>query len=277
MVFYPGTMGSPHMYPILLEELYRLGCNVVALHPLSHGQSPRRKKAFTMHDILANGKSAEAFARLAFSGPIVISGHSQGGIACLAHAMQNTQVKAIFPINTLLPHKEDAGSVTRFRPFLRHKNILLRMLRFGAKLFPALPIPLLAYLSLSRILHGAYKVRMDQKHNRFTYPLAFLSSLFHLDLRQVEKEGSITCPVYLYTAKNDALFTLSMMQESLQSISAPQKKLIVLPGGGHMCAMSALYAKHIAAHMAATCAGLGLPLHATQRQDKGKNKCNIKA
>ncbi len=269
VLFYPGTVSSPYMYPVLLEELFRLGCNVVALHPLGHGDSPRTKKAFTFPDIIANGKSAEQWIRNSFSGPVVLSGHSQGGIACVAHALESSHIAAIFPINTLLPHREDAGSVTRLAPLLRYKNIFLQALRTAAKICPALPIPFWLYLSMQRIVRGAYRVRlghMSKAQQRSTYPLTFISSLFHLDLQKAEQKGSITCPLFLYTAKNDALFPMKMMQETFDSIAAPQKKCIPLSGGGHLCALSEMYGTYIAAHMAATCASLGLPLYSTQRK-----------
>ncbi len=261
VLFYPGTMASPLMYPLLLNELHRLGCNVVGIHPLSHGLSPREKISFTFEDILQNGKDAQRFARQYFSGPIVVSGHSQGGILSLAHALHNPHIQGIFPITTLLPQRDEAGSVTRMRALLKYKSPLLRVMRFMASCLPFVPIPFLAYLELKPLLHKAHKVYAPSIHKRASYPLRFISSLFHVDLSAAEREGAISCPLMLLTAKDDQLFPLTLMQSTYDAIKAPRKKLIVIHGGGHLCAVSRLYAPHIAAHIAQSCAALGLPLH----------------
>ncbi len=276
ILFYPGTMASPHMYPIFLQELHRLGCNVVALHPLSHGDSPAIKKSFTFQDILHNGMDAQRWIEHFFHGPMVICGHSQGGILTLAHALEaqhSQRLAAIFPIGTLLPHQDEAGTVTKFKDLLRYKKRFLQFLSFFAQLFPCLPIPFCLYLSMKRVLRGAYKLRLSTHGLRTSYPLCFVASLFTKDMRKAEQEGSISCPVYLYTAKNDDLFSLQLMQKTLKAIKAPHKELVLLHGGGHLSPLSAVYGKYMAAHMAATCASLGLPLHAKQR----KHSCNTKA
>lgn len=87
VVFYPGTMSGAHYYRALLEQIAAQGVNVVGLHPLSHGDSPSRKYLFTFEDIVQNGRDAVLWARHHMKGPVVIAGHSQGGIAALAHAL----------------------------------------------------------------------------------------------------------------------------------------------------------------------------------------------
>ncbi len=261
VLFYPGTMASPLMYPVLLNELHRLGCNVVAIHPISHGLSPKNKSSFTFEDILQNGKDAERWAKRNFSGPLVVSGHSQGGILSLAHALHNPHIQGTFPITTLLPQREESSAVTRLRAMLTYKEPVLRLMRFMASHVPALPIPFLAYLELKPLLKNAHKVFAPNIQKRASYPISFVSSLFHLDLHAAEQAGSIHCPVILLTAKDDQLFPLALMQSTFDAIKAPQKRLIILDGGGHLCAVSRLYAQHIAAHIAQSCAALGLPLH----------------
>ncbi len=261
VLFYPGTMASPFMYLILLEELHRLGCNVVAIHPVGHGLSLSSKKCFTFEDILHNGKTAQNFAQHYFRGPIVVCGHSQGGILSLAHALDDSQIAAIFPITTLLPQREDAIHITRLSPLWKKKDLFLKVMRTASRVMPFFPIPFLAYLQLSRVCQNGYKIYAPTRASRISYPLCFISSLFHQDFSKAEQEGHISCPVILLTAKDDVLFPLATMESSLDAIKAPMKKLIVLEKGGHLCAMSRVYAKHIAAHVAAHCAVLGLPLH----------------
>ncbi len=261
VLFYPGTMASPHMYGLFLEELHAAGCNVVGIHPLSHGLSPKKQCVFTFDDILQNGKDAQIWAEHYFSGPVVVSGHSQGGILALAHALNNPTLAACFPMGTLLPHNEKAGSVTRFEKLLRHRELFLRVVGFLARIFPFLPIPFWLYLQPKRIFAHAHKVFAPANGVRFWYPLAFISSLFHKDLHETEKNGAIQCPLFLLSAKNDTLFTWPLMQEIFASLQAPQKKLIAIAGGGHLCVVSRVYAKQMAAFIAAECAGLGLPIY----------------
>ncbi len=261
VLFYPGTMSSPHMYGVILEELHAKGCNVVGIHPLSHGLSPKTQRIFTFDDILQNGKDAQAWAQNYFSGPIVVSGHSQGGILALAHAVDNPALAACFPMCTLLPQSEDAASVTRFGFLLHHKDKFLSFLRTLARVFPFLPIPFWLYLKPKHILSHAYKVFAPSQGLRYTYPLAFISSLFNKNLHAAEVKGHIHCPLFILSAKNDTLFSWTMMQNILHAVQAPQKKLIGISGGGHLCAVSRVYAKHMAAIIAAHCAGLGLPIH----------------
>ncbi len=261
VLFYPGTMSSPLMYSVLLQELYLAGFNVVGLHPLGHRFSSKAKKAFTFEDIMQNGKDAENFIRQNFSGPLVVCGHSQGGILALAHSINNLHVAACFSINTLLPHRPEAALVTRFAFAMRHRQKYLSMLRFFARILPTFPVPLWLYLQPKRIFAHLYKVSCPEANCLNSYPLAFISSLFHLNLHSAEEEGNIHCPFYLFAAQDDTLFPLSMMQELFAHIQA-EKTCIVLNGGGHLCALSTLYSQNIARHMAAACAGRGLHIHA---------------
>ncbi len=261
VLFYPGTMASPHMYLLFLYELFGYGCNIVAVHPLSHGLSSRIKKSFVFDDILLNGYDAQEWARGKFSGPLVVCGHSQGGILALAHALDNPHIAASFPVGTLLPHEDDAGSVTRFASLLQHKEVLLRYLGAFSSYAPRLPLHFMFYLQLHRIVAGASHVIAPRKQCRQTYPLCFVHSLFTKDLSLAQQEGHIHCPVCVITARDDALFPLVMMQGIVDTLVAPYKECFAIQGGGHMAIFSTDYAKIIAAHVAGRCAGFGLPLH----------------
>ncbi len=254
VLFYPGTMCSPLMYSVFLQELFNCGLNVVGIHPLSHRLSPVVKKDFTFDDILQNGKDAELFARERFSGPIVLCGHSQGGILALTHCLDNPHIQACFPISTLLPHIANAAQVTRFGFAQNHRHILLPLLRFFAKICPTLPVPLNFYLQPQRIFANAHKVSCPEKNCRASYPLSLIASLFSQDLSAAEESGHINCPLHLITAKDDMLFSLSMMHDVFTRIQAKQKKLYVVEGGGHLCVVSTVYAQHIATHIAESCA-----------------------
>ncbi len=268
VLFYPGTMASPQMYPTLLQELYRLGCNVVGIHPLSHGLSPKIKKNFVFDDFLQNGRDAEAWVMENFSGPIVACGHSQGGILALAHSIDNPNIAATFPIGSLLTHQPYAIEITHFKSLKGREEKLLNILNKISNIFPRLPIPFFAYLSPAKIIANAYKAFAPREGCRATYPLCYIYSLFSANLTKVHEHGCIKCPVILITPKDDELFPLSIMEQLLTSINAPQKKLISITGGGHLAAVSRYYAKHIAAYIAAECAGLGLPLYTQNNNSK---------
>ncbi len=263
VLFYPGTMATPAMYPELLIALYNYGCNVVAISPLAHGKSSKNKKSFVFDDILQNGLDAQNWVKDNFSGPIVICGHSQGGILALAHSMNNNDISACFPICTLLMHREDSIEVTHFKSLRAYRNKILKILKKLSYIMPRLPIPFFAYLSIKNVIANAYKVNAPRGECRSTYPLSFLYSLFVKDLSS--KNGKISCPVFLITAKDDMLFPLKMMNDTLDEIEAVQKKLIIIEAGGHLAATSKYYAKHIAAYIAEHCAGLGLPLYITKK------------
>ncbi len=261
VLFYPGTMATPQMYSVLLSELYRLGCNVVAIHPLSHGLSSKEKSNFTLDDILQNGRDAQLWIKSNFLGPIVICGHSQGGILTLAHSIENQDIKASFPIGAILPNEPYAIDITHFSFLKSHQVALLKVLQKASKIFPRLPIPFFAYLAPMKIIANAYRVHAPRSDCRKTYPLCFIYSLFSLDLAKASQNNNIKCPVFLITPKDDILFPFDIMQKVFETIKAPQKKLISLESGGHLAAVSIYHAKHIAAHIAAECAGLGLPLY----------------
>ncbi len=263
VIFYPGTMATPNMYPTLMHELYSFGCNVVGIHPLGHGLSSKDKKDFVFDDIVQNGLDAEKWVKDNFSGPIVVCGHSQGGILAIAHAINNPSISACFPLCTLFPHRHDAIEVTHFKSLRAHRDIILKTLKVASKIMPRLPIVFFAYLSFNKVIAHAYKIHAPRNDCRKTYPLCYLYSLFSKDFRA----NNIDCPVVLITAKDDELFPLSMMQDTLAEIKAPYKKLIPIPAGGHLAATSKYYAKHIAAYIAEHCAAFGLPIYINTNHD----------
>ena len=261
VLFYPSTMASPLLHRFYLEELWRMGLNVVGLHPLSHGASPRIKKSFVFDDVLRNGMDAFTWLRERVSGPIVLSGHSQGGILALAHAAHDTRPAATFPFCTLLPQHPRAGEVTRFDALLHHRERLLAAARTLARWVPRLPVCIPFYLEYERIVAGGRSPFAPARHMRLSYPVSFVSSLFNADMSAACVEGGIRCPVMLMAARDDALFTPDLMQTMLDEVRAPLKKLIWVSGGGHVSPMCPAFATESAARLAEHCAGLGLPLH----------------
>ena len=94
-------------------------------------------------------------------------------------------------------------------------------------------MPLHAYLNPWRIISGARRTVSNRRRTRLTYPLSFLASLFNTRLPE-----ELRCPLYFFSAQNDALFTPAIIQTTFDCLKAPSKKLVWLPGGGHLAAMA---------------------------------------
>ena len=253
-------MASPLLYGDLLTRLCAGGMNVVGVHPLSHGRSPRIKRRFVFNDILQNGLDAVTWVREHWNTPVAVAGHSQGGILALAHAAADPRISAAFPLCTLLPQHPRAGEVTRFARWLRHKERILHILRTVDRLLPWFPVIIPMYLNLARVFAGAESMPRTAGDTRLSYPLHFVVSLFTEDLQAACVEGGIRCPLTVISARNDALFPPELMRVMLDCVKAPDKELLLLSGGGHLAPLATRRAAEIAAAITARCAGYGLPL-----------------
>ena len=254
VLFYPGTMLSPLQYRPLLLALRRAGLAVAALHYTGHGVNPHRV-GFTFNDLLGNAFTAEAWLRGQGHTALAACGHSQGGILSLAHAAASAHLTAALPVSAILPQQSEAISITHFAAFAQQREGLVRLIAGAARLMPRLPLPVQAYLSARRITANAFGVRTSRRKVRYSYPLAFLASLF-----QARVPPRPRCPVCLFAAPDDALFTPALTNSVFALLEAPTKKLVWLPGGGHLAAMQPKTCTFLARHAAAFCAGQGLPL-----------------
>lgn len=272
-VFYPSTMASPLLHRHFLHKLWCMGLNVVGVHPVGHGHSPRHGDTFVFGDLLRNGMDAVTWTLEHMEGPVVVTGHSQGGILTLAHAAVDARIAAAFPLCTLLPQHPEAGHVTRFHTVLRHRERLKTILRVGAHLLPRFPVLIPFYLDYSRITAGSRRPERPWGYMRMHYPLRFVSSLFHTDLSAVCTPGHIRCPVVLMVARDDALFPPEIMRTMLECVYAPEKRLVYISGGGHMAPLCADFVTETAALLAGHCAGMGLPLHECGREIPDDDSC----
>lgn len=255
MLFYPGTMLSPIQYRPMLTALHEAGFAVAGLHLTGHGLNPHAVR-FSFEDLLQDGLDAEEWLRNAGFARIAVCGHSQGGILTLAHAAASNRLTAAFPICGILPQRPEAIELTLFRALGSRRAALMARINLLARWLPRLPLPVPTYLSLRRVGANARRVSMSKHKSRLSYPLSYLASLFNARLSR-----HMQCPLFFFNARDDALFTPALARSTFKFLQAPQKKLIWLPGGGHLAALNPALCRYMARIAAAACAGLGLPLH----------------
>ncbi|MCI7568119.1 MAG: alpha/beta hydrolase [Desulfovibrio sp.] len=254
LLFYPGTMTGPRQYEIFLAALRRQGLSTAALHFTGHGDMPHHT-GFSFNTLLQNALDAEACLWARGARRLAVCGHSQGAILTLAHAALSSRLAVALPIAGCYPQQEDAILLTRFARWRTQRPRIQELIHAAARRFPRLPVPLWAYLPLSRILAGGRGMRHCATRQRWTYPLAFLDSLF---AAQVPEQAR--CPVHMLAAVNDALFTQDIIRNACARLQAPRKSLFWLPGGGHLAVLVPRMALTAARYAAACCAGAGLRL-----------------
>lgn len=255
LLFYPGSMLEPGHYRVLLSAFHESGFAVIGIHLPGHGKK-HCEKGFTFESLLAAGLEAEALLRSRGNNQIAISGHSQGGILALAHAAASPGLAAAFPIGSAYPDMDKAIQLTRFAPLARYRNGLLLALHKLAKFAPGLPVPLPVYLRLRKLIAGRKRhVCMGSGRGRLAYPLRFLVSLFESAIPR-----KVLCPLLLFSAKNDALFTPDLIESVFREVDAQDKELCWLSDGGHMAPLNPQLANYIARTAAEKCASLGFPL-----------------
>lgn len=254
LLFYPGTMIEPGHYRLFLNELSWAGFSVCALHLPGHGAN--RQKITSFADFTNLGLIAEKWLQNKLNLPVTVCGHSQGGILALAHASQSRETAACFPISAAFPELDNSISITRFGKLAPWRTQILEAIRKCAKISPWLPVPLPFYLSARRILAGRKKPAFTGRgKSRICYPLHFLYSLFSAQIA-----SPVNVPLWLYSAKDDALFSPDLIRETFEKANAPQGEIVWLPEGGHMLVFNPSLANFIAKSCASHAAGLGLPL-----------------
>lgn len=243
---------EPRHYGLFVAALLNAGFSVAGLHLPGHGLAAGEKR-FTFQSLLECGLAAENALFAAGFAKVAVCGHSQGGILALAHAGISSQLCAAFSICAVFPRMPEAITLTHFRNLAGQRDRIMNGITRLAKFLPSLPIPLPFYLSLLKIVKGAKKpVHIGEGKNRISYPLEFLASLFNAEISPVPK-----CPWWLFSAKDDALFTPALTRQVFDHVAAPRKSLVWLPDGGHMAILNPCLSAYVARYMAAVCAGLG--------------------
>lgn len=236
VVFLPGTMTHPLFYLEFLSILAKEGFNVIGVHPVSHGKSPREKIKYDFNDMIQNAKDAITYAIERFNDNVLLMGSSQGGILTIALAGLDHRIKAAFPHNILVPQLSDSISVTNFPKWFRNfYGLIIGSMKLGAKIAPGMKIPISFYLDDNKIFgEEETKKRFYQDPIGITsYPLYFLASLFSADMKQI-CDGSIKCPVIVIASKGDTLFPFDYCQKVFDMIVAPKKEMLIFEENRHL-------------------------------------------
>ncbi len=261
ILFYPGSLLSPYQYRPLLSAIRAAGLAVAALHLTGHGRN-NHLSLFTFSELLEDGLYAEHWLTDGGYGPVAVCGHSQGGILALAHAASSQTIAASFPISGVLPQTPEAIELTHFMALAAHRNAIIQGISILAGLFPWLPIPVQAYLSMHKILSGAKQPHTNRHRARMTYPLIFLKSLFCAAI-----QPQLHCSLCFFSALDDALFTPQITLKTFHRLQAPSRRLVWLPGGGHLAVMSPDLCHYVAHTISMICAGQGLPVRYTKNSN----------
>lgn len=253
-------MLAPGHYFVLRNAFLAAGFNVAAINLTGHGlcRPPCwRLDVFSFSELLEQGLQAEKWLIKHNYGPVVVSGHSQGGILTLAHAATSATCKAAIAISAVFPQMYEAASLTLFKGFAQKRPQIMRIIGWLAQKFPRLPIPLPFYLNLRRVIaQRKQPTCIGAAKSRTSYPVSFLFSLFnaHIPLR-------LHCPFLLMNAANDALFTPQLIRLTFAAVETQSKELLFLPAGGHMAPYNPWLAQYIARNAAVFCASQNLPIY----------------
>lgn len=271
VLFLPGTMLGPLQYRVFLRALYARGFSVAALHFRGHGAA-RHVWRLRLHDLLDDAALAARRLHALGSGPLVLCGHSQGGILTLALACGGScprdhdapaafaplpGIAAFFAVCAVFPQHEELLPLTHFAPFAARRSALARAATGLARRLPALPIPLPCYLSPRRLLSGMQRPDLPLAGRRLSYPLALLTDLLRLNIAE-----STSRPFFLLGARDDALFRPALLERTIERLAAPRKELYLVPSGGHMLLMQPEPARACAAFLARRCPVPDLPQRA---------------
>jgi len=234
VLFIPGTMLHPLSYEAFLANLAEKGFNVVGLHPVSHGKSPK-KRGLTIQDIYSNAASALSYAKEAFGLPVFTHGTSQGGLICAVLAAKEEGVAGAFPHCVFFPTEPEVAEIVRIPNFFAKRYpALVRIVHIASRIAPWWPVPLGMYLKPARITTdlGFWASAMADPYRLGAYPLRFIDSLMNFDASCL-CDGSLACPITVLYGEEDMLFTPEFILRAYERIWAPHKALLMIPGS-HM-------------------------------------------
>lgn len=236
ILFMPGSMTHPLFYDPFLSSLAASRFNVVGIHFLSHGKSPRDKKDFTFNDMIRNARDAISYIYSKYNRKPIVLGTSQGALISLVTAARDTNIKAVFLHNAIFTDLKESASITRFPGWItRFYNFYPFLINLLAYISPKHTIPVTTYLDLDRVFNDETHKHIFMKDplGLTSYPISFISSVLNADLSGISN-GNINCPIVLIAAKGDPLFTFDYTKKIYQRIKAPQKEMMIFDINNHL-------------------------------------------
>ncbi len=224
VVFIPGTSVYALCYAELLYGLMREGINVVGFDPRGQGRSGGLRGDYTIMGHVEDAKSACAYARERFGGPVFVMGSSQGGIEAFYLAATDEPVAGCICHNIADLTDDESIRLTRFGPRKAGKKINqgeplpriavlsaqagIQTMSAVAKLFPLARIPIQTYLDLRkepmRVFGNAWNFIAQDPHTLKAITVRAMSSIADTQLPKPVPE--IKTPVMVLHSSGDNIF-----------------------------------------------------------------------
>lgn len=138
ILFIPGMGCYAGIFGDFMKGLALRGFTVIGIDLPGHGRSQGPRGRFTFHEVMEAVKDLLTYAGSRFNNRIGLMGTSLGGTFALYAAMHDARLKAVLCHNAM-DISSDLHVPTRFPALIR---FTIRYMRFTARLFPGLPIPL---------------------------------------------------------------------------------------------------------------------------------------
>ncbi len=237
IVFIPGIKTHPLFYEDFINLMALNNFNVIGIHLVGHGKSPRVKSLYTYEEMLQNGLDAIEYAVNRFGKGVFLVGSSLGGMLAVDLAGIDNRIQAIFPHNILIPDLAESIKFTRFKNLIKNKysyKAVVSFVKLSALLFPKVKIPFSFYLEDRQLDENKeiYELFYGDPIGLINYPLYFLASLFRERLSNIDN-GRISCPVIALVVEGDPIFPFEYNQKIFQMINAPAKEMLLFKENKH--------------------------------------------
>lgn len=230
MVFMPGTNGHTLLYGEYLTALADRGIEIFAFDPRGHGRSTGKRGSYTIPDLVEDFRDVLKYVRGQWRGPLFAGGSSQGGIVAFYTGLQESGLAGLICHN--LADLGDPTSVELTR-LGRKGDTLKPAIQALAKLWPELPVPMMAYLDLQREpVRGkrhALQVLLEDPLVPWFVRARTLASLGNTPLPRALDD--FQTPVLILQAEKDTIFPTSYIRRLAARI--PHATVLEFPHTAH--------------------------------------------
>jgi alpha-beta hydrolase superfamily lysophospholipase len=232
VVFSPGTNAYALLYADFLAALADRGFRVVGYDPRGHGRSEGARGSYTVPELVDDLDRVVRHVAVAYPGPVVVAGSSQGGIACFYYAARGA------PVALAICHGAadlaDPESLRLTRIPARLSASVAPALRRLARLLPELPVPMTAYLDLRREpVRGLGDARTAIYSDPALVPFVRLKTLASLSMEPLARPvEAIDVPVLILHAGDDTIFPRDYVERLYARLRCP-KHLALYEGLPH--------------------------------------------